>query len=384
MDRLRIRGLVILIAGVSVAGITIFWWYSGRPAERFRRSMIALQSGSLETVNQEVAELKKYPEYQSHVQFLEGAALLRAGQLDEAIRVFSVEPPFGEMRLATLLLTGESLYRLGRLSEAEALFRDLVAEQPQDPELHRWLATIYYDLGALAEAIEHLIVLVELKPDDYRPLWLLGHLHFDFEYYELAVARFRQALALAPPADQRIEITTKLGRALVRQRDYSEALKVLADVSLTPEILVLQAESYLAVGNRGQAEELLSQAEALDSSYLQLFVLKGRMLLEDGQAELALPLLKKAVGLDPHNYETRYQLSQALQRLGDKDAAEAELSQMKKSKELREKLTKLHFEAFSRPRDPEIRQQLAEVCTQLGKPELAEMWQQAADTYRQE
>ena len=51
-----------------------------------------------------------------------------------------------------------------------------------------------------------------------------------------------------------------------------------------------------------------------------------------------------------------------------------------KSQQLFREMSDLNQQAIERPRDAAVRRRLADVCTQLNKPELAQMWRKAANS----
>ena len=63
--------------------------------------------------------------------------------------------------------------------------------------------------------------------------------------------------------------------------------------------------------------------------------------------------------------------------IAPREAAE-QLRLLEQTKELLRQLSDLSQEADAKPSDSQIRRSLAEVCTKLGKPDLAQMWQRAA------
>jgi hypothetical protein len=58
------------------------------------------------------------------------------------------------------------------------------------------------------------------------------------------------------------------------------------------------------------------------------------------------------------------------------------MKRMRQSQALRRRLTDLSDQAVLRPRDAQVRDELADVCEQLAKPELARLYRQAADACR--
>jgi hypothetical protein len=62
---------------------------------------------------------------------------------------------------------------------------------------------------------------------------------------------------------------------------------------------------------------------------------------------------------------------------------EREIGLFQKNSDAAKRLTELNIKAVQDPRDPIVRDQLAELCDSLGKKELAEMWREAAQNCRE-
>ena len=169
---------MLAIAGAVVA---ISIGRGEQPEEIFRGALEALEAGDQQAVTAAIAALEQRPGYEDHVRLLRGGRSLRLGDHDVAMWHLSRVRPEGELREPALLLTGECLYSLHRLSEAENAFRLLAAEFPENAEAHRWLGALYYDLGAMEHAISELNLLARMKPAEYQPHRLLGHIYADYE-----------------------------------------------------------------------------------------------------------------------------------------------------------------------------------------------------------
>ncbi|HSG70164.1 MAG TPA: hypothetical protein VLA12_07105, partial [Planctomycetaceae bacterium] len=81
--------------------------------------------------------------------------------------------------------------------------------------------------------------------------------------------------------------------------------------------------------------------------------------------------------------EIRYQLAQAYARLNRQQDYEREILVFQEHSEASKRLTELNLQAVRDPRDPIVRDQLAEICETLGKQDLAEMWRKAAHNCRE-
>jgi tetratricopeptide (TPR) repeat protein len=309
---------------------------------------------------------------------LEGAGQLRTGRPRKALETLAAVPPEGRLREPLYLLTGEALYRTGRLAEAEQVFLRLDKLRPDDPQAVRWLAAIYYDLGAMHDAIARLEQLSRLTPDDFAPHRLLAVIHADFERYPEAIRDYREALRRNPPSGVREEMFKGLARSMIRERQYAEALDLLKDAAPDAEALALRAECRWTLGERDEARRTLDRALAGDPDLRAALLLQARIASDEGKPAAAVPPLTRILEKDPHDMEARYQLALADRALGRDEDFRREMARREESLKLRERLTELNLRAMDEPRNAALRDEIADVCDRLGKGDLAVMWRKAA------
>jgi predicted Zn-dependent protease len=109
--------------------------------------------------------------------------------------------------------------------------------------------------------------------------------------------------------------------------------------------------------------------------------LRVRALIHAAASETgeAVVLLERALRIDAHDHASRYQLALAYAALGRPQEAAEQQRLLKQTEDLLKQWADLNQEADAKPTDPQIRRRLAEVCTELGKPEMAQRWLRAAD-----
>jgi len=373
---------IALIAAAAAAAAFAGWRQRRTPDAAYRDGFKAIARGDVEGAESAVDALRDAPGYESHRHLLQAARHLQSGDAGGAMRELTFVRATGDLREPAYLLKGEALYRLGRLLEAEQVLLRLDELHPDHPQVCRWLAAVYYDLGAMHDAVGRLEQLAKLEPRDFSPHRMLGMIHADFERYAKAIHHYQEALRRSPPEADRVRMTRELAQALVRERRYAEALEALKDVPAGPEVLVLQAECRWDLGEREEGRRLLTRAKEMKPDLRAVLLLEARMASDtDRPAEAVAPLVR-SLELDRHDPEARYQLAMTYRRLGRTEDFERELARKEESQELRDRLTQLNLKAMDEPRNAEVRDGLAEVCERLGKPELAAMWRAAAEACR--
>ena len=200
--RWKIAGALTLFSLLAVAVSLRSSWTSSETA--FLRGLEALDHGDWRTVSQQIEFLRQRPRDADRLRILRGGLLLRTGDYTSATRELSRVQPTSTFREQAALLICEALYFSKRWSDAEALALEVLSKNPDQVDAHRWLGAIYYDLGAMQEAENHLTRLAQLAPLDYSPLRMLGLIHKDFERYKEAITDYQKALVRHPPESVRV------------------------------------------------------------------------------------------------------------------------------------------------------------------------------------
>jgi tetratricopeptide (TPR) repeat protein len=248
---------------------------------------------------------------------------------------------------------------------------------PLAAEPHRWLGAAYYDLGLRSPAIAELEEAARLAPGDHRPHRLLGLIYYDFQQYGGAVPHYRRALELHDPAEQP-DIVRELAHCLVELRNYEEALGLLKDAGRDPDLLVRRAEVHWGMGDHGAArrdvEAVLSTAPDDPRGNLLL----ARMELAADDVGPAIDRLRRARHSAPHDLSICYALASALRQAGMDREAEETFAEVKRLTDLHARYVKLAEAAAQAPANAGVRQELADVCRELGLPAVSAMWDRAA------
>jgi tetratricopeptide (TPR) repeat protein len=301
------------------------------------------------------------------------------GQFDRALAALRGAAVEGEFRVRAADLTARCLLGVGDRPAAEQAFRAFLALRPDDVDAHRFLAIIYYDQGDSGRALPHLEALARLDSADARPHRLTGLIYKDLDQWSEAVEGYREALRRHLDGPAAAEVRTELAECLLKQQQATEALEALADLD-TPEADALRVEALLLLGRTADAEHLLDEAlRKTQSQHADLQRLQAERHLAHNRPAEAARVLEPVVAAHPNDDRARYQLALAYARMGrDADARE----QNRLVDQTRARLTELsdlNRAALRDPWDAGVRRRLAELCEQLGKQQLAEMWHRAAE-----
>jgi tetratricopeptide (TPR) repeat protein len=336
--------------------------------------MAALADGDLDAVQAAVEGLRDVEAYDPHRHLFEGALLLRNGRPLEAVVELGYAKDHPDTAGLAYSLSGESLYKAGRFRDADRILTAAVQRDPSLTDAHRWLAVLYYDIGAMNHASEQLKIVAEQAPDDPRPHRTQGLISKDFQLYEEAIAAYQESLRLDPDQPDKDEILLELAECLLRRNRHAELRETLARCPRSARTLTLEAESRLAEGDREAARKLAAEALDLSPDDLGAVQLRARLDLESNDPTSALKLLQRAAKRYPRDYRVHSDLAQAYERLGQRERAREEADIYREIRDLITRFTKLHRQAIAEPANADIRYQLGQVALQFGKPELARSW----------
>ncbi len=380
----RLRGVCLFILAAVLCCAVVAFVLSRRGVDDFSAGLAALDRGDFLEAVESLQRLRRSHPGDDRTLLLSGAIRLRRGDAVAALQDFSRLQPEGEIRSPALRWTGECLYTLGRLTEAESCYQQLLQIQGGNIPAHRGLAAIYHDLGELDRSVEHLGQLTQLAPADYRPWRMMGSIHRDFEQFLDAAREYRAALQRPMSDAARLEIVTELADVLIRLNEYQQALEALATTSETAATLAQQGQCHRALGNGDQAQKCLERARAVGAHAVPVLRLAADLATDDKHPREAAEWYEQILVQDPHHVECRYQLALARRELGDTVRYEAEMEKVAHSRELLEHLTALSAQAMKQPREVKILTEIAQVCDQLGKHDLAKSWRLAAEAVQPE
>ena len=220
------------------------------------------------------------------------------------------------------LKLGRGFYDEGRLTEAEAIFRRVIAEEPGNPDGHFWLGLVLKDEAKLADAraaFEKGLALCEREPF----LVIVGDIQHELGDLDAAERSFRRALKLDPSND---ETHFGLGRLALARRDWSAAVEHLQEAARLdpspPGRRFELAKALFVLDRIAETEAIVRDAIAHDptdawSSYLLGCVLSQR---EDWRG--AHEAFAQSVQHAPHVGLFWADLGEMTARLGFEDEAD--------------------------------------------------------------
>jgi tetratricopeptide (TPR) repeat protein len=264
---------------------------------------------------------------------------------------------FAAQSAAQILRFGLQQHQAGRLDQAEAAYRQILAVAPQEAEVLHLLGVVAYQrgqhdsavasigqaialrgdrppyygnmalalrgLGRLAEAEANCRTALRLDPAFVDALGTLGAILRGAGRLAEAEACLRDAVRQRPGF---AEAHNNLGTVLREQRrpdeavaSFRTALTLLPD---NPQILTNLASALLDLNRQAEAEETARTAIRLRPHLVQAHFALGNILVAGDRSAEAEASYRMTVGLDPGLLEAHHQLGKVLSRSGRPAEAE--------------------------------------------------------------
>jgi len=215
-----------------------------------------------------------------------------------------------------------TLYREGRIEEAIALGREVIARRPDMDLAHMQIAYLERARGDMKAAIAAARQAVELRPADAESAALLA-------VYLTEAGRARDAADFLAPwlkrTDDDLDVLNALGVALATAGRPREALEVLARARrahpTNTQVLVNIGTVYLMGDDLVHARQGFEAALDIDPGVARAQNSLGVIAAREGRMPEAVERWKRAVALNPEDYQTLFNLGSELWRAGRREEA---------------------------------------------------------------
>ena len=246
----------------------------------------------------------------------------QAGRLPEAEAIYRQILAQQPDHAGVLHMLGVLTYQKGQAEAGVALIRQAIALAPRVPEFHSNLGNILREIGLLDEAVaacRQAIALNPTLPDAYNNL---GVVLVETEKWDEARAAYHQAITLKPDC---AEAYHNLGIIFRHQGKLEEAIAAYRQaIALKPDYREAYHALVLIFQDRGQLQEaadLCRQAIAHRPNDPLLYNNLGFFLWSLRQFDEAIPALRHAIALKPDFAGAYNNLGNTLKDQGQLDAA---------------------------------------------------------------
>jgi len=195
---------------------------------------------------------------------------------------------------------GIRLLAIGRLWEAEATFKEMLNDHPDDVVGRYDLALCYLEDGRAYDAVMQLKSALRADPHDVQAEELMGTIWVDTRQYERARAEFKYLLSFAPE-----DYTAQYGLGLVadREKRVDDAIRHLKTaVRLRPDSANAHralGEAYLERHSYSSAEQEFTEVAHLQPRSARAYYELGLALEKEGATAPAAQAFRDALQYNP-------------------------------------------------------------------------------------
>jgi predicted O-linked N-acetylglucosamine transferase (SPINDLY family) len=220
------------------------------------------------------------------------------------------------------LLRGLEHHQAGRLPDAEAIYRQVLADDPNNAPVLHLLGALANQVGQPTIAIELISQAIQIEPSEASYHNNLGVAYQNLGRLEEAADCYERALARLPDyVDALINLgmtRRALGRLDVALDSFELALKIQPN---NPETLNSVGALLMALGRFAEAETRIRRALKLRPDGVPALMSLSGVLIQTGRSEEALAVCRQAVALAPADARTHDLLGTILRATGLIDEA---------------------------------------------------------------
>ncbi len=211
----------------------------------------------------------------------------------------------------------------GKMAEAEAILRKVLASEPDDAGAHNNLGVIFSDRGEIEQAVDHFEKAIELAPDSADAYTNLGNLYHAAGRFDESAQAYRKAVTLDP---WEVDTQTNLGNSLQALGRVEEA------AASYRRALVIDPEHLFALNNLGTVLQALGRFDEAVASFRRALMIDpdfalalgnlGNVFHIQGKLAEAEATMRRAIEAEPGFPMAHGNLGFVLQDLGRYDEAE--------------------------------------------------------------
>jgi len=227
------------------------------------------------------------------------------------------EPP-----AAMLLQKALSLHQNGHLSEARAIYEEILSIQPANADALHYLGVIAYQSHNHQLAVDLIDQAIAINPDNAACYSNRGLALWKLKHFDAASASYEKAIAIKPDY---AEALYNLGEMLQEIMQYDSA------IACYDKAVAIRPDLAQAWSNRGNALKLLRRHEAAIASYEKAIAVNpdcavalsnlGVAFQELNRLQEAIASLDRAISINPSVAETWYNRGLVLDMLKELNSA---------------------------------------------------------------
>jgi tetratricopeptide (TPR) repeat protein/ADP-heptose:LPS heptosyltransferase len=221
-------------------------------------------------------------------------------------------------QVSKLLQQGLTFHQQGNLTEAQVIYEQILNIQPDHFDALQLLGVLSAQIKKYSKAVEFLSKALQINPKHAKVCNNYGIALKELKRFDEAIASYDQAIAINPDY---IDALSNRGNALQELNRYDEA------VASYDQAIAIKSDYAEAHFNRGNALQELNrydeavasydQAIAIKSDYAEAYSNRGVSLKELNRYEEALTSYNQAIAIKPNHIDANLNLSLCNLMLGN-------------------------------------------------------------------
>jgi tetratricopeptide (TPR) repeat protein len=197
------------------------------------------------------------------------------------------------------------LHQQGKLTQAEHLYEEILARQPNQFNVLHQFGILRYQQGRYFEALRYMSAALKVNPRDTAALSNCGLVLATFGRYQEALAHYEKALGLAPyfvdALSNRGNTLRELGRPEEALASFDKAIALSPDYV---EVLTNRGHALADLKRLAEALQSYDKALAMRPDFVDALCNRGKVLKELKRPDDALANYDRALALNPSLAET--------------------------------------------------------------------------------
>jgi predicted O-linked N-acetylglucosamine transferase (SPINDLY family) len=226
------------------------------------------------------------------------------------------------MNIQQQLESGLSHHQAGRLAEAEALYRRVLAQQADNSDALHLLGIMAGQIGRRDAAVDLIRQAIAICSTNAHYHSNLGNALQANGQLDQAIASYQMAIRLKPDL---AEAHNNLGNVLQSKGQLDESLAAYRQaIALRPNFVEAHNNLGIVFKDKGQHDEAIAafrQAIALRPGYAEAHSNLGNALRDKGQLDDSIAACRQAIGLNPNLHAAYNNLGNSLKDQGQLDEA---------------------------------------------------------------
>lgn len=341
----------------------------------YKQALDAGEAGDRDLMMQRVEQLRQYPAFAGHVNFLDGVNFLGRSAPLKAIPLLKKATETPEVHSKATLSLGRAYGTAGQL-EAAITTLESIADHPEDGRNATFIAA-----GMLASAQAWDLAMEKLrmleKADFQKPsvLYQMAEVEFDRGNYAEAEKLYADAID-AYPADPTNSV--KAGKLLDCRIQLGTMAKSDKYVNMLDNQMtsgMYRAESLLAEGKVKEARAAIDRSMRESEGNPALGFLRGKLALAEATPEAAKQVLSEVMAASvtfPRALDGMRVTAKVAALAGDAELADKARQNVEAIEAIRTKMRELTPIVSRDYKDVESRYQLAQLALECGESELTQ------------